>query len=460
MNEAELPGDDEETRQFLELVLETGRMNGAYVDTDLRHTWVHNSAPEPPESEILGKTDAELFSEEMAKPTMQIKQDAIGTESRVEREFTFIKPWGQNRYRAAAEPRYDDGEVTGAMFTAIDISDRYRFLERTTDAVYTVDTDWEVTFWNDQMTARTGWESKEVVGENLWEVFDHAIPDDLEARYREVMDTGNPAEFEQYLPGPFDYWVEIRAFADEHGLSVYSRDISERRAYEERLKRQRDTLDVLNGVLSHDIRNDLQLVTAYTEMVAEHVPEEHESHVEIIRERAQHAVELTKSASDISNVLFAETEEPKRVGLRPLLTAEIDNVRASYPDAAVLVDGKIDEMTVLADEMLASVFRNLLKNAIQHNDKPVPEVYVAVDEQPEEVVVSIADNGPGVADAHKETIFGKGEKGLGSSGTGIGLYLVNMLVERYGGEIRVTDNEPEGAVFRLTLPKVERDAQP
>ncbi|WP_200798677.1 ATP-binding protein [Halosegnis longus] len=136
------------------------------------------------------------------------------------------------------------------------------------------------------------------------------------------------------------------------------------------------------------------------------------------------------------------------------MTAEIDNVRASYPDAAILVDGQIDEVTVLADEMLASVFRNLLKNAIQHNDKPVPEVHVAVEERPEEVVVSIADNGPGVADAHKETIFGKGEKGLGSSGTGIGLYLVNMLVDRYGGEIQVTDNDPEGAVFRLTLPKI------
>ena len=456
MSESELPDDDEQLRRFLELAIETGRMNGAYVDTDLRHRWVHDSAIEPPTAEPLGKTDAELFSSEIAEPAMQIKQDAIDTESRVEREFTSVKPQGQRRYRGAAEPLYDDGEVDGAMFAAADISDRYRFLRRTTDAVYTVDTDWEVTFWSDRMARRTGTEPEEVIGRNLWEAFGDEISDELETKLREVMDSGEPAEFEQYLPEPFDYWVEIRVFADEHGLSVYARDISERKAYEERLKRQRDTLDVLNGVLSHDIRNDLQLVTAYTEMVAEHVPEEHSSHVEIIRERAQHAVELTKSASDISNVLFAESEERKRVGLRPLLTAEIDNVRASYPDAAILVDGQIDDVTVLADEMLASVFRNLLKNAIQHNDKPVPEVHVAVEEQPEEVVVSIADNGPGVADAHKETIFGKGEKGLESSGTGIGLYLVSMLVDRYGGEIQVTDNEPEGAVFQLTLPKISQ----
>lgn len=126
INEKELPEDFEQTRRFLNLVLETGRMNGAYVDTDLRHTWVHNSATEPPDEEILGKTDDELFSEEMAEPTMNIKREAIDIESHVEREFTFVKPWGQNRYRAAAEPLSDaDGTVEGAMFAAIDISDRY-----------------------------------------------------------------------------------------------------------------------------------------------------------------------------------------------------------------------------------------------------------------------------------------------------------------------------------------------
>jgi PAS domain S-box-containing protein len=453
-------GDPQQMRQFLNFVLETGRMNAASVDTDLRHTWVHNSSPEPPDEEILGKTDAELFSEEMAEPTTTIKREAIETESRVEREFTFVKPWGQQRYRAAAEPiRGADGSVEGAAFAATDVSDGYRLLERTTDAVYTVDTDWEVTFWNEKMTERTGREAEAVLGRNLWEVFGDSIPDELEERYRAVMASGEPAEFEQYLPEPFDYWVEIRVFADDHGLSVYSRNVTERKEYEERLKTQRDTLDVLNRVLSHDVRNDLQLVTAYAELISDRLDEEGRTYVETISESAAHAVELTKTASEISNILFAENGRPKRTPLGTVLETEIESIRTAHPDAVVLVDGEIRDASVAADEMLGSVFRNLLKNAVQHNDKQVPEVTVSTGARAEAVTVRVADNGPGIPDAQKDAVFGKGEKGLDSRGTGIGLYLVSLLVDRYGGEVDVSDNEPEGAVFSVTLPTVEADRE-
>jgi signal transduction histidine kinase len=68
------------------------------------------------------------------------------------------------------------------------------------------------------------------------------------------------------------------------------------------------------------------------------------------------------------------------------------------------------------------------------------------------VTVRIADNGPGVPDERKESVFGKGEKGLESDGTGIGTYLVKTLVSRYSGTVWVEDNEPGGAVFVVTLP--------
>ena len=102
--------------------------------------------------------------------------------------------------------------------------------------------------------------------------------------------------------------------------------------------------------------------------------------------------------------------------------------------------------------MLDSVFRNLLSNAVQHNDKEVPEVSVSATTHDMRAVVRIADNGPGVPDSQKQEIFGEGEKGLDSSGTGLGLYLVQELVTHYGGEVWVEDNNPEGAVFAVELP--------
>jgi signal transduction histidine kinase len=101
------------------------------------------------------------------------------------------------------------------------------------------------------------------------------------------------------------------------------------------------------------------------------------------------------------------------------------------------------------------VFKNLLENAVQHNDEGTPEVTVSCIEHPEIVRVKIADNGPGVPDDKKRTVFGKGEKGFDSSGTGIGLYLVATLVEQFGGDVSIEDNDPKGSVFVVELPKAD-----
>jgi sensor histidine kinase regulating citrate/malate metabolism len=106
--------------------------------------------------------------------------------------------------------------------------------------------------------------------------------------------------------------------------------------------------------------------------------------------------------------------------------------------------------------MLDSVFRNLVKNGVDHNDKDVPEVTLSGADRGDTVVVRIADNGPGVPDERKDAIFGKGNAGLESEGSGIGLYLVRTLVEGYGGDVWVEDDDPEGAVFNVGLPKADR----
>jgi signal transduction histidine kinase len=143
------------------------------------------------------------------------------------------------------------------------------------------------------------------------------------------------------------------------------------------------------------------------------------------------------------------------VGLRSVLESEVSEVRSNYDNALVTVDGATPSVQILADDMLGSVFRNLLTNAVQHNDKEVPEVTVSTEERDDTALVKVADNGPGIADERKAEIFEEGERGLDSSGTGLGLYLVDTLVERYGGDIRVEDNDPQGTVFAVSLPLAE-----
>ena len=134
------------------------------------------------------------------------------------------------------------------------------------------------------------------------------------------------------------------------------------------------------------------------------------------------------------------------------LSEQITQLRSQQDRATVSVDGSIPDVTVLADELLKAVFRNLLTNAVVHNDKDVAEISVSTRVSDDSVRVSIGDNGPGIDDDHKEQIFQEGEKGLESGGTGVGLYLVKTLVDRYEGDIWIEDNEPTGSVFVVELP--------
>ena len=244
------------------------------------------------------------------------------------------------------------------------------------------------------------------------------------------------------------------------------------REYRRRIEEQLDNLDTLSQVLRHDIRNDLQLILAYTEMVADTIDDrKSQMQLKTVSENAEHAVDLTKVAREMAAVMLSGEQELKPVSIRPVVLSEVAQIREAYPDADVITASEVQQVSVRANEMLGSVFRNLLKNAVQHNDKPAPIVAVSSKTEGRHINIRVADNGPGISDAAKEDIFGKGEKGLNSEGTGIGLYLVKSLVESYGGDVWIEDREegdvidtetpaetpPEGAVFVVELPMVRRD---
>ncbi|MEF8774685.1 MAG: PAS domain S-box protein [Halobacteriales archaeon] len=232
-------------------------------------------------------------------------------------------------------------------------------------------------------------------------------------------------------------------------------DIHDRKLAEQQVKTQRDNLETLNRVLRHDVRNDLQLVQAHAEARDDGVDDEApRGHVDSLLESVEHAVGLTRQAGEMAEVMLADERDRRAVALRRTLLKEIEDLRQSYPDA-VVETVSIPPVAVSANDMLGSVFRNLLKNAVQHNDADVPRVRVGATERDGSAVVRVADNGPGISDERKEEVFGKGQTGLESSGTGIGLHLVETLVHDYGGTVWAEDDDPWGTVFVVKLPLAE-----
>ena len=336
-------------------------------------------------------------------------------------------------------------------------------LEYASDVITIVDAEGKIRYQSPNSERIKGWAPETLVGENI---LDYVHPEDRDQVIEQfsglVEGSGvikETTEFRFRTKERGYIWLSVTGTAPGEeipidGYVTMSRDVSRRKAYEQRIREQRDDLETLNEVLRHDIRNDLQLIQGAAETLNEHVDEEGREFLATVRESADNAVSLTESAGDLAEVMLQSDGEIGSVSLDRILSEQIDALRATSPEAAVTVDD-VPQVDVRAGELLASVFKNLLTNAVQHNHTAEPRIRIWAEQDDEHVRVHVADNGPGVRDELKDEIFGKGEKGLESPGTGIGLYLVRTLVESYGGSVRVEDNEPDGAVFVVELLKAE-----
>ena len=397
-------------------------------------------------------------------------------------ELRIVTATGRTRWvRAIGDPQFDDaGEVVGALGLFQDITERKRYemaLESTReelrtvidlvpDLVFVKNREGEYLLANEATAAAYGLTPDEVEGKSEGEI----IPDaDDSAAFRqddlEVIESGEPknvgeetlttAAGETRILQTTKIPYQI-AETGEDAVLGYARDVTDLKEYERTLEEQRDTLMLLNQVVRHDIRNQLMVVKSYTELLEDSLPDDQsQTYARTVIGAAKQAADITETARDVTDVLLQAGTDQEPVDLRTELNQQIERIRSEKDRATVTVNESIPDVTVLADGLLEGVFRNLLTNAVVHNDKQVAEIAVSTSVSEDAVCVSIADNGPGIPDDHKEQIFQEGEKGLESGGTGIGLYLVKTLVNRYDGDVWIEDNEPTGSVFVVELPLAE-----
>jgi PAS domain S-box-containing protein len=313
---------------------------------------------------------------------------------------------------------------------------------------------------NDEFTAVFGYEQAEVAGEPINDLI---VPDEELRSACEIDRVATDGEQvtrevrREAVDGIREFLFRSVPVESENGhteqFALYV-DITERKAHERRIEQQRDDLDILNQMMQHDIRNDLQTVVAFADTLEQRLEGEPREYASRIHENAESAVDLVQSARELADAMLQDDFEQESMSLAVALEPQLDELRDT-DDVVVTVDGDIPDTRVRADEMLDSVFRNLLQNAVEHNDKELSAVHVSVTEADDCVRVAIGDNGPGIPDEQEAAIFDKGNKGLDSDGTGVGLYLVTTLLDQYGGDISISDNEPEGTVFTVELPTIE-----
>ncbi|WP_115865740.1 PAS domain S-box protein [Halorussus litoreus] len=136
-----------------------------------------------------------------------------------------------------------DGAVVAIEGIISDVTERKRLeaeldevFGRVTDAFYALDTQWQFTHANDRAEDLIDYRGEGLVGRDFWEVFEWATDSKLGEEYRTAMETQESTSFEFYYPEPLESWYEVHAYPSETGLSVYFRDITERRERERELE--------------------------------------------------------------------------------------------------------------------------------------------------------------------------------------------------------------------------------
>lgn len=134
-----------------------------------------------------------------------------------------------------------------------------------------------------------------------------------------------------------------------------------------------------------------------------------------------------------------------------MLRSVVADVREAWPDAEVTLSAPDVAPVRATDEvLLATAFRNLVENAIEHNDRPRPRVDVAVQDGGRWTAVSVADDGPGIPSMERSVLRSRGEAPL-RHGSGLGLWVVRWIVRACGGDLDEEENEPRGSVVTVRL---------
>ncbi|WP_382269228.1 PAS domain S-box protein [Halovenus rubra] len=252
------------------------------------------------------------------------------------------------------------------------------------------------------------------------------------------------------------YYVEqtIAPITDEDGkitnfVAVQS-DITERKLREKRLSD-------LNRILRHNLRNALTAIEGYTRTLLKEVDEPQQHKLKRILAQAETLADTSEKITTVRQSLNDRYDIDVTCNVGAVLSEQVAEFEDSYPEASIEVDAESAELDLDA-ATLGTLLRELIDNAITHNDRENPCVTVTVEtptRPSEPIKVHVADNGPGVPEQERTAVeVGTDDPLIHSSG--IGLAHVHWLVINYGGDVEIRDNEPRGTIVTLSLPPGEQ----
>lgn len=204
-------------------------------------------------------------------------------------------------------------------------------------------------------------------------------------------------------------------------------DITEEATRQRRLERMYEVTKVLSRILRHNIRNDLNVIQARANSLADETGPNLEGDAQKILEKSRELASTAEKAREMREVV-ARQERETPVTLGEAVSEVVHRVRSDYPSATVETDLRTPEGVTVAPSLTVAL-RHLIENGIEHNDGDTPpRVTVSTALEKGVLTVFVRDNGPGIPDIEREMIDRVGETDL-RHGSGAGLWIVDQVLD-------------------------------
>ena len=326
---------------------------------------------------------------------------------------------------------------------------RKRVFDETGDGLIVADTDGRVVDVNS--VAREALTPTPAVGSSITALVDEA--DSPEAALHRLDRRTVTATVEGRERAYDVGWSSLTDHYDEtagHVLTI--RDVTERNVYQQRL-------EVTQRLLRHNLRNDMTVIRGCAALLAEEVDTEQAPTAQRIVDAADDLLDLSEKTRTMASLDSSATSGRTTVDVPERLATLVADARDEHPEVRIECEPPEAAEIALSDPKLFEIpVRNLIENAVEHNDAAKPLVRVRAERADGQIRVHVEDNGPTIPTVEREVLEAGTENQL-EHGSGMGLWLTYWSVANIGGTITFDTAEPRGNVITLELPAVSPAAE-
>lgn len=431
------------------------------------------------------KTTIDFYKE--GKSRNRIKKvlgKAIRKNKAFDEEFEIVTGSGEEIWvRVMGQPEVENGKCIRINGSFQDINkikhaelevlkasrEKEILLESIGDAFFAVDENWTVTYWNKHAARLLNCPKERILKKNLWEVFSDTAGFASHRNYEATMKDKKKRHFETYCEST-SAWHDVTAYPSHKGLSVFFKDITQRktadvklrelnkslRAHTRELVTANKGLEQFSYIVSHNLRSPVANILGLANLLqySEYPQEVKETFFDEIFSNVDRLDSVITDLNSILQVKEDKKAKKEKIDLNKLISGiefsiqhlinkEKAEIRCNFQETASITTVKT---------YLYSIFYNLIINSIKYRKPDIqPVIEINTIRKGEFIIFTFKDNGLGMdLTSKKDQIFNLYKRFHHHiEGKGMGLFMVKTQVEMLGGKITVESQLKQGTTFTI-----------